>query len=349
MVAPPGRASRFAGLAVGTLSSSGGSLARYAVRRLLGAIPLLWGIVTLLFLLLHLAPGDPTAAYFNPNVSPDVIEQMRRNFGLDQPLLAQYGHWLASFLRGDFGFSFSRLRPVGDVLAEALPNTLWLGGASLLVVFLVGCAVGIVQAVRRYGRLDHGLTFFALLIYSIPTFWLGVVLIMWSSSGAWPVGGLPISGMQSLDYETLGLWGRIADRGRHLVFPTVTLGLGSAAAVARYMRGSMLETLGKDFVRTARAKGLSERRVFLVHALRNALLPIISLLGLFLPVLFGGAVVVEYIFSWPGMGRLLYDAILARDYPLVMAATFLFATLVIVANLIADLLYAIADPRITYR
>jgi peptide/nickel transport system permease protein len=328
---------------------TGGSLARYAFRRLLGAIPLLWGIVTLLFILLHLAPGDPTAAYFNPNVSPDVIEQMRRNFGLDRPVLEQYARWLGAFLTGDFGFSFSRLRPVGEVLGEALPNTLWLGGASLVVIFAVGCAVGVVQAVRHYSRVDHVLTFLALLLYSIPTFWLGVVLIMWSSSGVWPMAELPISGMQSLDHESLGVWGRIVDRARHLVLPTITLGLGSAAAVARYMRGSMLETLGADFIRTARAKGLTERRVLLVHALRNALLPIISLLGLFLPILFGGAVVVEYIFSWPGMGRVLYDAILARDYPLVMAATFLFAALVILANLVADLLYAVADPRIRFR
>lgn len=317
---------------------------------MIGAIPLLWGIVTALFILLHLAPGDPTAAYFNPNVSPDVIDQMRRNFGLDRPLPEQYVRWLGAFLTGDFGFSLSRLRPVGEVLADALPNTLWLGGVSLLVTFVVGCGVGVVQAVRQYGRTDHILTFLALFLYSIPTFWLGVMLIMWVSSDAWPVGArLPISGMQSLDYASLDFWGRVADRARHLVLPTITLGLGSAAAVARYMRGSMLETLNEDYIRTARAKGLSEPRVVLGHAVRNALLPIISLLGLFLPVLFGGAVVVEYIFSWPGMGRLMYDAILARDYPLVMAASFLFATLVIVANLVADLLYAVADPRITYR
>jgi len=324
-------------------------LARYAAGRLLGAIPLLWGIVTLLFILLHLAPGDPTAAYFNPNVSPDVIEQMRRNFGLDQPLLEQYVRWLGAFATGDFGFSFSRLRPVSEVLAEALPNTLWLGGASLLVIFAVGCLIGVVQAVRQYSRTDHALTFVALLLYSITTFWLGVVLIMWASSDSWLGTRLPISGIQSLDYAGLDFWGRIADRARHLVLPTVTLGLGSSAAVARYMRGAMLETLDEDYIRTARAKGLSERRVILGHAVRNALLPIISLVGLFLPILFGGAVVVEYIFSWPGMGRLMYDAILARDYPVVMAASFLFATLVIIANLAADLLYAAVDPRIRYR
>ncbi|MFV1988854.1 MAG: ABC transporter permease, partial [Gemmatimonadota bacterium] len=288
-------------------------------------------------------------AYFNPNVSPEVIEQMRRNFGLDQPLLEQYVRWLGAFMTGDFGFSFSRLRPVADVLAEALPNTLWLGGASLLVVFVVGCLVGIVQSVRRHTRTDHALTFVALLLYSIPTFWFGVVLIMWASSDSWLGARFPISGIYSLDYAELDFWGRIADRARHLVLPTVTLGLGSAAAVARYMRASMLETLDEDYIRTARAKGLSERRVIFGHAVRNALLPIISLVGLFLPILFGGAVVVEYIFSWPGMGRLMYDAILARDYPVVMAASFLFATLVIVANLVADLLYAAADPRIRLR
>lgn len=305
--------------------------------------------MTLLFLLLHLAPGDPTAAYFNPNVSPDVIEQMRRNFGLDQPLLEQYVRWLGAFVTGDFGFSFSRLRPVSEVLAEALPNTLWLGGASLLVIFVVGCVVGVLQAVRRYTGTDHVLTFTALLIYSIPTFWLGVVLVMWASSDAWVGARLPISGIQGLDYDALGFWGKVGDRARHLVLPTITLGLGSAAAVARYMRGAMLETLDQDYIRTARAKGLSERTVVFGHAARNALLPIISLIGLFLPILFGGAVVVEYIFSWPGMGRLMYDAILARDYPVVMAASFLFAALVIAANLVADLLYAAADPRIRYR
>ncbi|MCG8469617.1 MAG: ABC transporter permease [Gemmatimonadetes bacterium] len=306
--------------------------------------------MTLLFVLLHAAPGDPMAVFFNPNVSPDALEQMRRNFGLDRPLIEQYGRWLANFATGDFGFSYSRLRPVRDVLATALPNTLWLGGASLAVTFVVGCAVGIGQAVRQYSRLDHGLTFIALLLYSIPTFWLGVVLVLVVSSDVWPTAlRLPISGMQSLDYAELGTLDRIVDRARHLLLPTIALGLSSAAAVARYMRGAMLETIDEDYIRTARAKGLTERRVVWAHAVRNALLPVISLIGLFLPVLFGGAVVVELIFSWPGMGRLIYDAIAARDYPLVMAASFLFAALVIAANLLADVLYAWVDPRIRVR
>ncbi len=301
-------------------------------------------------MLLHLAPGDPTAAYFNPNVSAEVIEQMRRNFGLDRPLHEQYLRWIGAFFTGDFGFSFSRLRPVSEVLGDALPNTLWLGGTSLFVIFAVGCAVGVIQAVKQYSKADHILTFAALFLYSIPTFWLGVVLILVVSSDGWPDAlRLPISGMQSLDYPQMGPWERVVDRLRHLLLPTVALGLSSAAAVARYMRGAMLETIDEDYIRTARAKGLSERRVIFGHALRNALIPIVSLLGLFLPILFGGAVVVEFIFSWPGMGRLMYDAISARDYPLVMAGSFLFAVLVILGNLLADLLYAVVDPRIRYR
>lgn len=275
---------------------------------------------------------------------------MRRNFGLDRPLPEQYAAWLQSFVTGDFGFSFSRFRPVGEVLTEAIPNTLWLGGASLIVVFVVGCAVGIVQSVRQYSKADHALTFATLFLYSVPTFWLGVMLVLWASSPAWPDAlQLPVSGMESLDYGRLGPWERLADRARHLVLPTIALGLSSAAAVARYMRGSMLETIDEDYIRTARAKGLGERRVVFGHALRNALIPIVSLVGLFLPILFGGAVVVETIFAWPGMGMVMYEAVSARDYPLVMAGAFLFAALVIVGNLVADLLYAVVDPRIRYR
>lgn len=274
---------------------------------------------------------------------------MRRNFGLDRPLHEQYLLWLANFVTGDFGYSFSRFRPVADVLADALPNTLLLGGTSLALIFVVGCAAGVVQAVRQYSALDHTLTGAALFIYSMPGFWLGVMLILVVSSGVWPDAlRLPISGMESLDYGRLGPGAKLVDRARHLALPTIALGLASAAAVARYARGAMLEVIGEDYVRTARAKGLSERRVILVHALRNALVPVVSLLGLFLPILFGGSVVIEVVFSWPGMGRLLYDGISARDYPLVLGGSFLFAALVIVGNLLADLLYAVVDPRIRY-
>ena len=322
---------------------------RYALRRLLQAVPLLLGIVTLLFFLLHLAPGDPASAFANPNVGPEVIEQMRRNFGLDRPLGEQYLRWLGAFLTGDFGYSFSQFRPVRQVISDALPATLLLGGVSLVLIFGVGVAVGVVQAVRQYSPLDHGLTFGTLFIYSMPTFWLGLMLVLAFASPVVPEAlRLPLSGMTSLDFERLSPVGKAADLALHLVLPSISLGLASAAAVARYARGAMLEVVRQDYIRTARAKGLSERTVILKHALRNALLPVVSLLGLFLPILFGGAVVIEVVFSWPGMGRLLYDSVLARDYPVVLAATFLFGVLVILGNLAADLLYAAIDPRIRY-
>ncbi len=301
---------------------------RYAVRRLLEAVPILIGIVTLIFLLLHLAPGDPATAYFNPNVSPEIIDRMRENLGLDRPLPEQYLRWLRSFFTGDFGYSFSQHRPVADVIRDALPNTLLLSAVSLVLIFLVGCAVGAVQAVRQYSALDNVTTFVSLFVYSMEFL------------------RLPISGVTSIDYEFMGPIERIVDRVRHLVLPSFALGIASAAGVARYMRGSLLEVISQDYIRTARAKGLSERRVILKHALRNALIPIVSLLGLYLPLLFGGSVVIEVVFSWPGMGRALYNAILARDYPVVMAASFLFGVLVLGANLLADMLYAVIDPRI---
>ena len=222
-----------------------------------------------------------------------------------------------------------------------------LSGVSLVLIFVVGCAVGVVQAVRQYSRLDNVLTFTSLFVYSMPGFWLGLMLILAFSSPALPDAlRLPISGVTSVGYEFMGPLGKLLDRARHLVLPSIALGIASAAGVARYMRGSMLEVIGQDYIRTARAKGLPERQVILKHALRNALVPIVSLLGLYLPLLFGGSVVIEVVFSWPGMGRALYNAILGRDYPVVMAASFFFGVLVLAANLVVDLLYAAVDPRI---
>ncbi|MFQ5529679.1 MAG: ABC transporter permease [Gemmatimonadota bacterium] len=325
------------------------SLLRFAGRRLLQAIPLLLGIVTLTFVILHIAPGDPTATYFNPNIPPDVLDRMRASMGLDRPLHVQYASWVRAFFTGDFGYSYTQFRPVAEVLGDALPNTLILGGASLVVIFVVGCAVGTVQAVRQYGVSDTVLTVGALALYSMPGFWLGLMLVLAVSSPWWPdVLSLPVSGMTSVDHTFLSPLGRVADVSRHLVLPVIALGLASAAGIARYMRGEMLEVIQQDYIRTARAKGLREWRVLTKHALRNALIPIVSLLGLFLPLLIGGSVVIEVVFSWPGMGRLMYDSILARDYPVVMASTFLFGVLVVVGNLIADLLYGAVDPRIRH-
>ncbi len=321
----------------------------YLIRRILGAIPLLWGILTIIFFVVHLAPGDPTARFFNPNVSPEVIAQMRANLGLDQPLHIQYFKWLWAFVRGDFGFSFGQMRPINDILPEVLWNTIQLTLVSLVIIFAVGMLIGIVQAVRQYSLADNVLTFLALFFYSMPSFWFALMLILLFGLKAnqlgWPVQ-FPSSGMTSTWYDDLSLGGKLLDRFMHLVLPATALGIGSAAGVARYMRGSMLEVIHQDFIRTARAKGRSERTVVFKHALRNALIPIITLLGLYLPFLLSGAVLVETIFAWPGMGRTIVEAILARDYPLVMATSFVIAAIVVLGNLLSDVLYAVVDPRI---
>jgi peptide/nickel transport system permease protein len=323
----------------------------YVLRRLLGAIPLLLGIATIIFFVLRLAPGDPTAFFFSPNIPPDVMEQIRRNLGLDQPLLVQYFRWMTSFFRGDFGYSITQSRPVAAILMEALPNTLILTGTALVLVFLIGILVGVVQAVRQYSIFDSTSSIVSLFFYSMPSFWLGLMLMLIFSLKAhqwgWPIA-LPPTGMTSVDYEFMTGAEKVANRISHLVLPVATLTLALAAGVARYTRGQMLEVIRQDYIRTARAKGVPESRVILRHALRNSMLPVITLLGLYLPFLFSGAVFIEVIFAWPGMGRIIVDAILQRDYPLVMATSFLFAVIVVIGNLIADVLYAVADPRIRY-
>jgi peptide/nickel transport system permease protein len=323
----------------------------YILRRLLGAIPLVIGIATIIFFVLNLAPGDPLAFYFNPNVPPEVMEQLRRNLGLDQPLHIQYFRWVTSFFRGDFGYSFAQSRPVADIVFEALPNTLILTGSALVLVFLVGILIGVLQAVRQYSVFDSTSSVLSLFFYSMPSFWLALMLMLLfslkASQWGWPFS-LPPTGITSVDYEYLSAGGKIWDRIEHLILPVGTLTLALAAGVARYTRGQMLEVIRQDFIRTARAKGLPERTVIMKHALRNSLLPVITLLGLYLPFLFSGAIFVEVIFAWPGMGRVIVDAIFQRDYPLVMATSFLFAVIVVLGNLIADVLYGVADPRIRY-
>lgn len=325
---------------------------RYLARRLLGAIPLVLGIATIVFFLVNLAPGDPTMYVLSPGMTPEVVEQMRANYGLDQPVHIRYVKWMGAALTGDFGTSHMHNRPVLDVLLTFLPNTLLLSACALGLAFLVGIVVGTMQAVRQYSLMDQGMSVVMLFFYSMPSFWLALMLILMFSLFArnvwdWPIW-FPASGMTSVDYEFLTLGGKLRDRIMHLVLPTASLALALAAGIARYMRGSMLEVIRQDFVRTARAKGLPERSVIFKHALRNALIPIITLLGLYIPVLFSGTVFIEYVFAWPGMGKTLVDAITGRDYPLVMAGTFFFAVMVVMGNLIADVLYAAVDPRIRY-
>ncbi len=327
-------------------------MTKYLIRRLVGAVPLVLGISTIIFFLVNLAPGDPTLLLLSPGMSQEVVEQMRVNFGLDQPIHIRYAKWLGAMLTGDFGYSFSHSRPVLAVLMDFFPNTLLLSLSALLVAFAGGVVLGTVQAVRQYSLTDAGLSVVLLFFYSMPSFWLALMLILSMSVFARNVWDLPIwfpaSGMMGVDYDFLSAGARFKDRLMHLVLPTLSLALVLMAGIARYMRGSMLEVVRQDFVRTAHAKGLPERVVVFKHALRNAVIPIITLIGLYIPVLFSGTVFIEVVFAWPGMGRILVDAIFARDYPLVMAGTFFFATIVVFANLVADVLYAVIDPRIRY-
>ncbi len=316
----------------------------YLIKRLLQAIPILLGASTIIFFLMHAAPGDPTTIYLaNPNIDPAVVEQMRRNLGLDQPVHIQYVKWLGSFMTGDFGYSFSQHRAISEILKDAIPNTLLLSGLALVIIFAIGVVVGTLQAVRQYSWVDNVSTVLSFFFYSMPSFWFGLMLILLFS---YKLQWLPASQMTSVDYDFMVGAEQLKDRFMHLLMPAVALGLGGAAAVARYMRSGMLEQIRQDYVRTARAKGLSERKVVFKHAMRNALIPVVTLLGLYIPFLMSGAVLIETIFAWPGMGRTIVTAIFQRDYPVVLASAFVIAVLVILGNLLADILYSVVDPRV---
>lgn len=326
-------------------------LTRYALRRLLQAVPLLLAAATVVFFLLHLAPGDPAAAYLHPDVPAEVADQVRRQMGLGRPLHEQYLSWLGAVVTGDLGYSFSQGQSVARAIAGALPNTLLLGGTALLLSFLAGGSLGVFQGgTRPNTATDRTLGTATLVAYSIPGFWIALLLLLvFSAAPVREFLPLPLTGATSVDHGLMDLTGRALDRLRHLVLPAAALSLAPAAAVARHARSAVLEARNADHVRAARGRGLPEWSVMLRHVVRNALLPLTSLLGLYIPRLMGGAVVLEVIFSWAGMGRLLYRGVQARDYPLVLGATLLFAALVVVANLLADLIYSAADPRVRYR
>ena len=326
-------------------------MTRFLVRRVLFLAPMALGVATLVFVVVHLAPGDPVRMIASPRMSPEAVERLRASFGLDRPLPVQYVEWLGNVVTGDLGISLGSRRPVSEVIADALPNTLLLGGTALVLAFGMGILIGLVQAVRHRSLLDDTLSVVTLVFYSMPAFWLALLMVMVFSylafEGGWPIR-FPVSGARSVDWDLMGPWERVVDRVRHLVLPALTLALVLMAGISRYVRASVLEVIRQDYIRAARARGLPERTVILRHALRNGLLPIISLVGLFLPILFTGAVLVEEVFAYPGMGRVLVGAIAQRDYPVILGTTLLFSLLVLVGNLIADLLYAWADPRVRY-
>jgi peptide/nickel transport system permease protein len=316
----------------------------FVARRLVVSALLVLGLLSLVFVVLHAVPGDPLTRYMTPDMDPESIEQLRQRFGLDRPLPVQYWSYMRAFLvQGDFGTSLASRRPVADLLRETIPNTALLAGLALVLRFALGVAAGAAAAVRRNRPLDRVLMVGSLIVASMPAFWVGLMVVL---VFALHLGWLPPGSMHAIDHAELAPLARLGDSLRHLAMPVFVLGIGGVASTARYMRASLLDELAQDYVRTARAKGLGARGVVLRHALRNALAPIVTLLGLSLPGIVGGALVVETVFAWPGMGRLASMAIAARDYPVVLGATFLSAVLVVIGNLLADVAGSLLDPRL---
>jgi peptide/nickel transport system permease protein len=319
---------------------------RYLIRRLAILIPTFIGITLVCFAVIHLAPGSPTdlQTQMNPDITPQAIEQLNKHYGLDKPLTVRYLLWMKNLARLDFGNSISSdARPVWDKIKERLPITIYINISSMIIIFMAAIPLGVVSALRRGSVLDRSITVFVFIGFSVPGFWLA--LICMDLFGV-RLGWLPISGIHSAEYAGLSIVGKIADTTRHLFLPVFISAFGSLAGMSRYMRSSMLEIIRQDYILTARAKGLPERTVIYKHAMRNALLPVITILGLSIPGLIGGSVIFESIFAIPGLGKLFYEAIMMRDYNMIMGSLTIGAVLTLAGNLIADICYSIADPRI---
>ena len=319
---------------------------RFLLRRLLHASILVFVTLTVTFFVLRLAPGDPLSRYYSPGIDPRVMADVRQQLGLDSPLPVQYARTLWSYVRGDFGVSTSSHRPVSAILGETIPRTVALTLTALSLQIVLGVVLGALSAKSRNGVFDRVSSLVSLFLYSLPSFYFAFGLIALFSL---KLGWLPSANMYSIPPVAGSAFSVFVDRLAHMVLPVVVLALGSAAALARYTRGSLLEAIHQDFIQTARAKGLAETRIFWVHAMKNALPQVLTVIGLSVPFLLGGAVVVEKIFAWPGMGALVVDSIFARDYPVVLAANFVGACAVILGNLLADLSHAWVDPRVRLR
>jgi peptide/nickel transport system permease protein len=313
----------------------------YVAQRAVQAAVLLLLVSLVGYAIMNLAPGGPLAVYVhNPQVTPEKIEVLRHQLGLDRPWYLRYAAWLQGLAAGHWGYSYYTGRPVLDMIGERLPATFTLMLSAFALAIALSFPLGVLAATRKYSWPDHLLSFGSFFVWAMPTFWLGLMLQM-TLAVRWHL--LPVAGMHEIDNRSA------VDLLRHLAMPAIVLGIGSIASWSRYLRSGMLEVLGQDYVRTAYAKGLAARRVVNRHVVRNALIPIVTIMGLDLHVLFSGAVITEAIFGWPGMGRLFLGALNNRDYPLQMAGLIISAALLIAGNLLADLMYAALDPRIRYR
>ncbi|MEC9488167.1 MAG: ABC transporter permease [Halanaerobium sp.] len=319
----------------------------YIIRRLLQMIPILIGISMISFFVMNLAPGDYlTKMRMNPDVSPELIAQLRAQYGLDQPLFVQYFKWLWGAIRLDFGYSFTWKVPVFYIIKTRLWNTFILSVSAMVLAWVVAIPIGIHAAVHKYSWSDKILTIFAFIGLSIPNFFFALLfLVLIARTGFL---GLPLGGMTSISYEWMTPWEKMVDLGRHLVGPAITLGTAQMAGLMRQMRGQMMDVLRQDYITTARSKGLKERVVIYKHAVRNAINPLVTMLGFTLAFLLSGAVLTETVFGWPGMGKLMVDAVLNRDVYLAMAGLMMASVLLMLGNLFADILLAVVDPRIRY-
>jgi peptide/nickel transport system permease protein len=314
---------------------------QFLLRRLLGAIPLLLGVAVLSFIFMQLAPGGPDAMFArNARMTEEQLQAIRHNMGLDRPLPEQLLTWILNLLRGNLGISYSQYRPVSEVIWDVVPNTFLLMGTGMVISLIAALAFGVISALRPGGFIDNLASTFSYFGLAMPVFWFGLMMQLLF---AVRLGWLPSAGM----YSSQG-GGDLPDLLRHLLLPALTIAIGSIAGWSRYVRSSTIEAISQDYVRTGRAKGVSERHVILRHVLPNALIPFVTVVGIDVPLYLTGAVVTETVFSWPGMGRLFFDALNVRDYPILMGVLMLGAVLIVVGNLIADMLYGVLDPRISY-
>lgn len=319
-------------------------MTRYIVRRLIGLVPLLIGISFIVFALMNLVPGSPTSEFEgNPSITPADIARIQENLGLNRPWYERYFVWLGDALQGDLGISFLNAQKVTDTISSALPNTLALSLPSILLAVIFSIPVGVVGALKRNSIFDRVTTVFATIFYSMPTIWLGMLMIIFFGVQfqRWGLPSLPVSGTYNLRGG-----GDILDRIQHLIMPVTTLALVSLAGWTRYIRTQMLEVVNQDFVRTANAKGLPYRRVIMGHAFKNAMLPMVTLVGLSIPDIFGGSLVVENVFGYRGMGQVTVQSLNSSDYSVAMACVMFYAVLTVLGNLIADILYGVLDPRV---
>jgi peptide/nickel transport system permease protein len=315
----------------------------YIIRRLLGALLLLFGVATLVFIILHTLPGDPTAVFLSPRISPQIIERIKSEFGLDQPLAIQYWNWLKGLLHGRLGFSFTYQKDVAEVVFEAFKNTAWLAIAALLIEATLGILAGLLAVRYENSWIDKTISYAALSFYTVPVFWVATILLLLFS---YFTGILPSSQMHSIGAEQLSSLEYALDFLKHMILPALTLGIAGAAGLSRFVRSQLSSVVREQYITVSRSHGLSESKILVHYALPNALLPVITLIGMELGGLMSGALITETMFAWPGLGRLTVSAIFARDYSLVIGCTLIAGGAVIVGNLLADVFYSLADPRV---